>query len=861
MNKLKRIMSIILSTLTIILSLSLNVYAEDTVIYKTDNTGYSDALIMDISEAVKETEYEKGKTYSINGVDYFIEENGNVTVKGPALKGVPERVEILSKLGNCTVTSIGYGAFYKCKTVKEAVIPETVTLIDRLAFEHSGLTYIEIKGKNVDISTRFRDTPLWKDNISSDLNILVVSGYAIDAFSRGEIVLGEDIVGISKDCFRYGSGAVTKITILNPDCHIFDADGALPPNAIVYGYKNSTAQQYALNHGYRFSTLCNCHDTVLIPASSSYCDGTVGYAVGYWCDNCRVYVSGGLIDTSFEHKDSNEDNICDLCGNDTGTEILNAGKCGDEAVWTLSDDGVLRITGTGSVYSYSATNREPWYNQRNEIKAFISEKGIEGLRGISFEGYGKLETAEMADALSVPKSFRDCTALKNIKLPHYARVIPSMCFRNCTSLESIFIPENIIVINNSAFLNCSNLRDIDFETGYLSLQSNAFYGTAAYNNPDNIKDGFLYIDNCLIAEITPGASTLVLGKDITSIASGWEDYAYSKVTEIVVYNYNCAFPDDTGALPGGAHFKAYVGSTAWFYSKKDFVALEPHTHTEVIDIPAVAPTATEPGYTHFSHCAVCDEVVTKRELITHDEYEVIYDENVTIASKTEAATSKADGFETVITFAVRHDIMTSSINQTVIYKVGEVKLSHTEFVYNGKIQKPSVTVKDSKGAVLTKDKDYELTYPEKSRYCGEYSVRIDYIGNYAGSKTLSYKIYIEAVEPDIYSMNDNSITIRWDKGHSDLSYRLYLYDSNNLCLVDDTKNSEYTFENLTENTEYSFYICAYVKDSKGNVYWGEQGDIVICCTGSKNEDFGLFSIIKALIARFKLILQTLYLLY
>ncbi|MEE1505011.1 MAG: leucine-rich repeat protein, partial [Acutalibacteraceae bacterium] len=464
MIKTKRILSIILVMLTLFSSLPLIVFAEETVI---DGTVYADELeayITNNSAAGADVVYEKGKTYSINGVDYFIEETGNVTVKGPALKGVPERVEILSKLGNYTVTSIGYGAFYNCKTVKEAVIPETVTLIDSLAFRKSGLTDIEIKGKNVDIATNFRDTPLWSDNIANDMNMLVVSGYAVEAFSHGELVLGEDIVGISKDCFRYGSGAVSKITILNPDCHIFDADGVLPPNAIVYGYKDSTAQQYALNHGYRFSTLCNCEDTVLVPTSSSYCNGTVGYAEGYWCDNCRIYVSGGLIDTSFEHKDSDGDNICDLCGGGTDTEILNAGKCGDEAVWTLSDDGILRITGTGSVYSYSATNREPWYNQRNEIKTFISDKGIE-LYGISFKEYQNLETAEMEEALSVPKSFRGCTSLKNVELPRYERTIPSDCFRNCTSLESIFIPKNIIEIDNYAFRNCTNLSEIDFETG------------------------------------------------------------------------------------------------------------------------------------------------------------------------------------------------------------------------------------------------------------------------------------------------------------------------------------------------------------------------------------------------------------
>ncbi len=839
MERTKRILGIFGIVIMLTISLSIGAFAE----YES------------VSDPVDDTTYEIGKTYSINGVDYFIEENGNVTVKGPALKGVPERVEILSKLGDYTVTSIGYGAFYNCKTVKEAVIPETVTLIDSLAFRKSGLTDIEIKGKNVDIATNFRYTPLWSDNIANDMNMLVVSGYAVDAFSHGELVLGEDIVGISKDCFRYGSGAVSKITILNPDCHIFDADGVLPPNAIVYGYKDSTAQRYALNHGYRFSTLCNCDDTVLIPASYSYCNGTVGYAEGYWCDNCRIYVSGGLIDTSFEHKDYDGDNICDLCSGGTDTEILNAGKCGDEAVWTLSDDGILRITGTGSVYSYSATNREPWYNQRNEIKAFISEKGIEGIRGISFEGYQNLETAEMAEALSVPKSFRDCTALKNVELPRYARIIPSDCFRNCTSLESIFIPKNIIEIDNYAFRNCTNLSDIDFETGYLSLQSDAFYGTAAYNNPDNIKDGFLYIDNCLIKEITPGATTLVLGPEITSIASWWRSSG-TKVEEITVYNYNCTFPNDTGALPGGAHLKGYVGSTAWFYSKKDFVALEPHTHTEIIDIPAVAPTATEPGYTHFSHCAVCGETVTTRELIDPSEYNILVDEDVVTAYKSDAATSEADGENIVVMFSIRHDVCTSNISQTVIYKVGEVKLSRTEFTYNGKVQKPTVTVKDSKGESLVRGRDYKVTYSANSKYSGKYSIEVDYIGNYAGGVALNYSIIINAITPAVSASTTESITLSWTKGHSDLIYRVYSVDAKgNLTKIADTKNGSYEINSLEADTEYKFQVRAYVKGDDGKTYWGEKGVIISCSTKSNK---GIVGWLRNIIAKFKAVFQLIF---
>ena len=357
MIKTKRILSIILVMLTLFSYLSLNVFAEEIVVDRTVYTDESEAYIINNSAVGEDSVYEKGKTYSINGVDYFIEENGTVTVKGPALTGVPERVELLSELGEYKVTTIGLGAFYNSQTVKEVVVPETVTLIDRLAFKKSGLTDMEIKGRNVHIKTDFYGTPMRHESEEHWSNdVFTVSGYAIKAYAQGELIFGDDIVGISEDCFRYSGGSIRKFTVLNPDCYIPDVSGALPPNAVTYSYKASTVHKYAENYGCRFLLICNCEGTVFVPATSSCCDGTVGYGEGYWCENCDMYVSGGVVDTTFEHIDSDGDNICDLCSLGTDAEITTAGQCGDEAVWTLSTDGVLRITGTSSVYGYSTTN-------------------------------------------------------------------------------------------------------------------------------------------------------------------------------------------------------------------------------------------------------------------------------------------------------------------------------------------------------------------------------------------------------------------------------------------------------------------------------------------------------------------------
>ena len=50
-----------------------------------------------------------------------------------------------------------------------------------------------------------------------------------------------------------------------------------------------------------------------------------------------------------------------------------------------------------------------------------------------------------------------------------------------------------------------------------------------------------------------------------------------------------------------------------------------------------------------------------------------------------------------------------------------MKLSATTYTYNGKVQKPSVTVKDSKGKALKNGTDYTVSYPKGMKNVGKYT--------------------------------------------------------------------------------------------------------------------------------------------
>ncbi|MBQ9695027.1 MAG: leucine-rich repeat domain-containing protein, partial [Oscillospiraceae bacterium] len=64
--------------------------------------------------------------------EYSVLEDGSVEIS--KYNGADKIVEIPAEIGGKPVTSIGYRAFYDCKTVESVTIPESVTRIGAYAF-------------------------------------------------------------------------------------------------------------------------------------------------------------------------------------------------------------------------------------------------------------------------------------------------------------------------------------------------------------------------------------------------------------------------------------------------------------------------------------------------------------------------------------------------------------------------------------------------------------------------------------------------------------------------------------------------------------------------------------------------------
>lgn len=199
---------------------------------------------------------------------------------------------------------------------------------------------------------------------------------------------------------------------------------------------------------------------------------------------------------------------------DSGT-VVESGTCGkegDNLKWTLDDDGILIISGTGNMRDYG-DNDQPWKDL--DVKKVVIASGVTSIGIYAFKYCRKLESIEIPntvkeirtgafsycsslDNIVIPNSidwiwgdvFYYCTSLKNIALPESITGISGCAFEECNSLESIIIPSKVDSINDGTFRNCRKLKTVVLPEGLVEIAVQAFWGCASLTDltiPDSVK--------------------------------------------------------------------------------------------------------------------------------------------------------------------------------------------------------------------------------------------------------------------------------------------------------------------------------------------------------------------------------------
>ena len=178
-----------------------------------------------------------------------------------------------------------------------------------------------------------------------------------------------------------------------------------------------------------------------------------------------------------------------------------SGKCGANVTWTLDDQGVLTIEGTGAMDS----------NGSNQWRSFSPKKAVikDGVTTIG------------------DYAFYNCTGLTSVTIPNSVTSIGDYAFAVCTGLTSVTIPNSVTSIESYAFSACTGLTSVTIPASMKSIGNRAFgvctgltkIESLAETPPTCGSDVFYYVDKnkCVLA--VPGRSV-----EAYKAAEGWKDF-------------------------------------------------------------------------------------------------------------------------------------------------------------------------------------------------------------------------------------------------------------------------------------------------------------------------------------------------
>lgn len=339
------------------------------------------------------------------------------------------------------------------------------------------------------------------------------------------------------------------------------------------------------------------------------------------------------------------------------------------------------------------------------------------------------------------KAFSTCSALKSIEIPQ-VKEIGYSAFENCRSLSNISLP-NLKKVEDDTFRNCVSLEWVDISCA-TSIGKSAFADCLSLKEISIINSreiGLWAFENCCSLEkiqcpqvkyIGPSAFNGCTSLNSVELSDDLECVEFSaffccdSLKYVVLYDELKEIGEHAFGYLAGTEkmdeFKIHCeeGSKANMYAVRNGFALSFHQYSEKLEKKA---SFGEDGY----YEQVCDECgYVKKQ-------------------------SKIPGIKTI-------------------------DYSSLKFDYNGKIQKPMVTVYDMMDRVID-PKYYTVEYSADSILTGEYEVSVTFKELYEGSTEEEYYIYPPL---QTISVSDKTITMggspvslgaKITKGNGKLTYK------------------------------------------------------------------------------------------
>ena len=194
------------------------------------------------------------------------------------------------------------------------------------------------------------------------------------------------------------------------------------------------------------------------------------------CDvTCNICGTSRTADGNHTYSNAS-DAECNVCGYRRvvipadNSKVIASGKCGANLTWELTKNGTLKISGTGTMYSWESDSM-PWNDYKyNGIKNVYIAPGVTSIGNYAFY-YTDVERISIPSTVTKigEKSFSMCQSLREIILPEGIKTIPKYAFGDCSSLETLEIPSSVQSFGQGCFDGCSTLRYLIIPDGVYEI--------------------------------------------------------------------------------------------------------------------------------------------------------------------------------------------------------------------------------------------------------------------------------------------------------------------------------------------------------------------------------------------------------
>lgn len=391
------------------------------------------------------------------------------------------------------VTSIGSGAFYNCSALTSIILPGKLATINERTFSQC------MKLKEITFSNSVTSVEKTAFYYCSALTDVYFYGSAEDwsnitIKSENSSLKNASITYLA--AVAYTGDYAGTVSVVRSE----NAELPVPPEGYVYDFDVNGEAWDGKN--------INGDVTVNVSMTKLH---TVTF-IGDLTDAVRVRDGAGVSLPSgdgFRYEftaDGKEwDGKC-ITGDVTVTVTkylaVASGKCGENAGYTLYDDGLLIIAGAGAMYDYTAnSNKAPWRNA--DVKSVIVSDGVTSIGNYAFYNCLSLNNVRLyASVASVSDTaFVYCTALESISVDngneHYCSIDGNLYNRDKTTLvkyasgksdAAFTVPDGTLSVGNYAFSHSEKLTNIALPGGIEAIGAYTFQHSAltGITMPDSI---------------------------------------------------------------------------------------------------------------------------------------------------------------------------------------------------------------------------------------------------------------------------------------------------------------------------------------------------------------------------------------